>query len=106
MPKSKNPAVTPEMAREAVLEAARMGLRGRAARPGRNPLYRAPTEAGAAWTHVYGTCRALSEWGGEGENLALARRGVAERADDQSANIAAVRKCVAMLGRFLEALDT
>lgn len=37
MPKSKNPAVTPEMAREAVLEAARMGLRGRAARPGRNP---------------------------------------------------------------------
>lgn len=113
MPKPKNPtartdpAITPEMAREAVIEAARLGLSGSGRAPRRsnkNPLYRAPTKAGAAWTHLYGTCRALSEWGAEGDNLALALRGVAERTDDQTSNIAAVRKCIATLRRFLEDL--
>lgn len=87
--------------RREVIEVAKMGGR---APPARNPLYRAPTKAGAAWTHLYGACRALSEWAEEEENMELARRGVAERTDDQAANIAAVRKCAAALGRFLEEL--
>lgn len=108
MPKRKSSTpVTPEIMelREAVIEAARLGLRGKVRRPkNRNPLYRPPTKAGAAWNHLCGTCRALAEWG-EVENLPLALRGVAEADYDQAANIAAVRKCVATLNRFLESLD-
>ncbi|TAZ20704.1 hypothetical protein ELH77_19045 [Rhizobium ruizarguesonis] len=91
--------------RKAVVEVAKQGLSGRPASPSnKNPLYRAPTRAGAAWTHLYGTCRALSEWGTQDENIALALRGVSERTDDQTSNIAAVRKCAATLNRFLEEL--
>ncbi|NEI52682.1 hypothetical protein GR217_34250 [Rhizobium leguminosarum] len=92
--------------RKAVVEVAKQGLSGRPASSSsnKNPLYRAPTKAGAAWTHLYGTCRALSEWASQGENVMLARRGVAERTDDQAANIAAVRKCAATLNSFLEDL--
>ncbi|AEG54053.1 hypothetical protein GOB42_27050 [Sinorhizobium meliloti] len=87
--------------RREVIEAAKIGGRAPSIK---NPLYRAPTKAGAAWTHLYGACRALSEWTAQGENMELARRGMVERTDDQAANIAAVRKCAAALGRFLEEL--
>ncbi|NEJ95261.1 hypothetical protein G7039_09085 [Rhizobium leguminosarum] len=91
--------------RKAVVEVAKQGLSGRpASSSNKNPLYRTPTKAGAAWTHLYGTCRALSEWASQGENVALALCGIAERTDDQAANIAAVRKCAATLNRFLEDL--
>lgn len=87
--------------REAVTEAAMRGLRGSPAPSNKNPLYRAPTKAGAAWTHLYGTCRGLVEWATE-ENELLALHGKAERTDDQSANLAAVRKAADFLNKFLE----
>lgn len=87
--------------REAVTEAAMRGLRGSPAPSNKNPLYRAPTKAGAAWTHLYGTCRGLVEWATD-ENELLALHGKAERTDDQSANLAAVRKAADFLNKFLE----
>jgi len=86
--------------REAVMEAAKQGIRGDPAPNRKNPHYKAPSKAGAAWTHVYGTCRALAEWATD-ENLLLALHGLHERTDDQAANIAAVQKAVATLNKFL-----
>lgn len=93
--------------REAVIEAARQGYRGGGGSPAathKNPLYVAPTEAEKAWSHVYGTCRAFAEWATE-ENLRLANRGRAERLDDQSRNMAAIRRAVAALTEFERMLD-
>lgn len=90
--------------REAVTEAAMRGLRGSPAPSNKNPLYRAPTKAGAAWTHLYGTCRGLVEWATD-ENELLALHGRAERTDDQAANLAAVRKAADFLTKFLENVD-
>lgn len=86
--------------RKSILEAAKQGLRGEGSASRKNPLYKAPTKAGAAWTHVYGTCRALAEWATD-ENLLLALHGLHERTDDQAANIAAVRKAADALNKFL-----
>lgn len=89
--------------REAVIEAARQGYKP--TQPSnKNPLYRAPTRAGAAWTHLYGTCRAMTEWATD-ENVLLALHGKAERTDDQSSNIVAVRKAADILNRFVENFD-
>lgn len=90
--------------REAVTEAARRGIKGVPAPSNKNPMYRAPTQAGAAWTHLYGTCRGLAEWATD-ENQLLAMHGRAERTDDQSANMAAVRRAADFLNRFLENID-
>lgn len=91
--------------REAVLEAARQGYRGGGqSTPSKNPLYEAPTESGKAWSHVYGTCRAFAEWASE-ENLRLAQQGRFERRDDQSRNIAAVRRAIAALSEFERLID-
>lgn len=90
--------------REAVTEAARRGMKGVPAPSNKNPMYRAPTQAGAAWTHLYGTCRGLAEWATD-ENQLLAMHGRAERTDDQSANMAAVRRAADFLNRFLENID-
>lgn len=92
--------------REAVVEAAKQGLRGGGytAPSNKNPLYEAPTEAGKAWSHVYGTCRAFAEWATP-ENLDLAARGRHERRDDQSRNIAAIQRALAALTDFERMLD-
>lgn len=92
--------------REAVTEAAMRGIRGTGAPApsNKNPLYRAPTKAGAAWSHLYGTCRALSEWATD-ENQLLALHGKAERSDDQTANIRAIRRAASFLNDFLEQVD-
>lgn len=92
--------------REAVTEAAMRGIRGTGAPApsNKNPLYRAPTKAGAAWSHLYGTCRALSEWATD-ENQLLALHGKAERSDDQTANIRAIRRAASFLNYFLEQVD-
>lgn len=91
--------------RDAVVEAARIGMRGGGAEQSRrNPLYKAPTGASAAWTHVYGQCRALAEWGTDA-NLLLALHGRAERLDDQSSNIAAIQKAHAILTQLLEDIN-
>jgi len=85
--------------REAVVEAARQGVRGGgggAQTHARNPLYEPPSKAGAAWTHVYGTCRSFDEWATD-ENVRLAIIGMRERRDDQSRNIAAVRRALEAL---------
>lgn len=88
--------------REAVIEAAKQG--GRSATPNKNPSYEPPTRAGQAWTHLYGTCRALTEWA-NADNLLLARHGREERADDQAPNLNAIRSAADALNRFLEAVD-
>ena len=87
--------------REAEIEAARQGIRGET-RPTtrRNPNYVPPSEADAAWTHVYGVCRAFSEWATE-ENLALMRNGLSARSDDQSSNIGAVQDAARILSNVL-----
>lgn len=92
--------------REAVIEAAKQGYRGGGGhqQSNRNPLYKAPTKAGSAWTHVYGTCRALAEWATD-ENLLLALHGRAERTDDQTANIRAIRRAASILNDFVETID-
>lgn len=92
--------------REAVTEAAMRGIRGTGAPApsNKNPLYRAPTKTGAAWSHLYGTCRALSEWATD-ENQLLALHGKAERSDDQTANIRAIRRAASFLNDFLEQVD-
>jgi len=92
--------------RQAVTDAAMRGIRGNnpPAPSNKNPLYRAPTRAGAAWSHLYGTCRALSEWASD-ENQLLALHGKAERTDDQMANINAVRRAASFLNNFLEQVD-
>lgn len=91
--------------REAVIEAAKQGLRGGGqSTSNKNPIYEAPTEAGKAWSHIYGTCRAFAEWATP-ENLQLAVSGRHERRDDQSRNIAAVQRAVAALADFERMLD-
>jgi hypothetical protein len=92
--------------REAVTEAAMRGIRGNGGQSpsNKNPLYRAPTKAGEAWSHLYGTCRALSEWATD-ENQLLALHGKAERSDDQTANIRAIRRAASFLNDFLEQVD-
>jgi len=91
--------------REAVIEAAKQGLRGGGqTASNKNPIYEAPTEAGKAWSHIYGTCRAFAEWATP-ENLQLAVSGRHERRDDQSRNIAAVQRAVAALADFERMLD-
>jgi hypothetical protein len=91
--------------REAVNEAAARGIRGDTQSPSnKNPLYKAPTKAGAAWSHLYGTCRALSEWATD-DNQLLALHGRAERSDDQTANVNAIRRAAAFLNDFLEQVD-
>jgi hypothetical protein len=80
--------------RALVTEAAMRGLRGSGRRrSNKNPHYVAPSEAGKAWTHVYGTARALVEWA-TADNVALAIAGLNERGDDQSANVRAILKFV------------
>lgn len=92
--------------REAVTEAAMRGIRGGGVQSpsNKNPLYRAPTKAGEAWSHLYGTCRALSEWATD-ENQLLALHGKSERSDDQTANIRAIRRAASFLNDFLEQVD-
>jgi hypothetical protein len=94
--------------REAVIEAARVGIRGgdpfRQRQPAKNPLYRPPTAADAAWSHLYGDCRALAEWATD-ENVALAMRGCAEADYDQKRNIEAIRDAKDALTRVLELID-
>jgi hypothetical protein len=92
--------------REAVMEAAKQGLRGGGAQTpsNRNPLYEAPTQAGAAWSHAYGTCRAFAEWASE-ENLRLASQGRFERRDDQTRNVAAVRRALEALADLERMID-
>ncbi len=85
--------------REAVTEAAKLGARVTAP-SNRNPHYQAPTKAGEAWTKLYGTCRAMSEWASD-ENMMLALHGHAERTDDQAANVAAIQKAADTLNKFL-----
>lgn len=93
--------------REAVIEAAKQGLRGGGGSPAssnKNPLYVPPTEAEKAWSNVYGTCRAFAEWATP-ENLQLAVRGRHDRRDDQSRNIAAVQRAIGALTDFERMLD-
>lgn len=85
--------------REAVIEVARQGLRGGGRSAQKNPMYVPPTEAEKAWSHLYGTCRALAEWATEG-NLALALDGLSDRQDDQTANKRAVMRATAILNDF------
>lgn len=89
--------------REAVLEAARQGLRG-TTQQNRNPHYQAPTKAGEAWTKLYGTCRAMTEWATD-ENIALAVRGRTERTDDQQMNIRAVRRAAEVMSEIVRKID-
>ncbi len=89
--------------REAVIEAAKQGIRGgggKSTAAVRNPMYVPPSQAGAAWTHLYGTCRALAEWATD-DNKVLALDGKAERTDDQTANIAAIRRAATILNDIL-----
>lgn len=90
--------------RKSVLEAAKQGASGVSEQPSKNPHYRAPTKAGEAWTKLYGSCRALSEWA-TAETILLAQHGHAERTDDQSANVAAVQKARDTLNEFLGGLN-
>lgn len=90
--------------RRAVTEAAMRGMRGAPAPSNRNPLYRAPSQAGAAWSYLYGNCRSLAEWATD-ENLLLASHGKAERTDDQNLNLRAIRRAAAVLNKFLEDID-
>ena len=90
--------------REAVIEAARQGLRGGARKGRRNPNYVTPSKADRAWTHVYGICRAFSEWASE-ENIAFMHEGLAARRDDQSAKINAVRQTSELLSQITEDID-
>ncbi|MRX33189.1 ParB/RepB/Spo0J family partition protein [Aminobacter sp. MDW-2] len=90
--------------RKSVLEAAKQGASGVSEQPSKNPHYRAPTKAGEAWTKLYGSCRALSEWA-TAETMLLAQHGHAERTDDQSANVAAVQKARDTLNEFLGGLN-
>lgn len=89
--------------RKAVVEAARQGYRPNG-NSNKNPIYETPTQAGKAWTHLYGTCRALSEWATD-ENIALAVRGRSERRDDQSRNVAAVRRALEALTEIEGMID-
>jgi len=93
--------------RREIIEASKMGLQGRTGSPApsnKNPMYRAPTEAGKAWTHLYGVCRAFAEWATD-ENMNRAAQGLRERDDSQVANIHAVQKAAALLNEFAENLD-
>lgn len=91
--------------REAVTEAAKQGLRGGGqSQSNRNPHYVAPSRAGAAWTHLYGTCRAIAEWATD-ENMALALQGLVERNDDQAANVRAVRRAAAIINEITEKMN-
>ena len=93
--------------RREIIEASKMGLQGRTGSPApsnKNPMYRAPTEAGKAWTHLYGVCRAFAEWATD-ENMNRAAQGMRERDDSQVANIHAVQKAAALLNEFAENLD-
>lgn len=90
--------------RQVVTEAAMRGLRGGQGTANKNPLYKAPSKAGAAWTHLYGLARAFNEWA-TAENMALALDGLRERDDSQSSNIRAVRDCAANLNKFMENID-
>jgi hypothetical protein len=91
--------------REAVVEAAKQGLAGSPSTPpNKNPLYKAPSKSGSAWTYLYGECRALNEWATD-EHVLLALHGMAERTDDQSANINAIRKSAEILNTFLESIN-
>lgn len=93
--------------REAVIEAAKQGLRGgggTSAPSNRNPHYVAPTKAEAAWSRLYGTSREFAEWATD-ENVALAIQGIAERRDDQSRNVAAVRRAAALFSEIAEKLN-
>lgn len=90
--------------RQVVTEAAMRGLRGGHGTANKNPLYKAPSKAGAAWTHLYGLARAFNEWATT-ENMALALDGLRERDDNQSSNIRAVRDCAANLNKFMENID-
>lgn len=90
----------------AVIEAAALGgnFPGSKKRSGGNPSFVPPSKAGAAWTHLYGACRALVEWSTD-ENLELARQGIAEREDSQAANIRAVRNCAGKLLSIVGEID-
>lgn len=88
--------------REAVVHVAMQGLKAKTnGQSNRNPLYVPPTETAKAWTHLYGTCRALREWA-TAEKVALARAGLAERTDSQTANIGAVKSAASLLLDFLK----
>lgn len=78
--------------REAVTGAAMRALRGGSSPSNKNPNYRPPSKAAAAWTHVYGTARAFVEWATD-DNIALAIAGLNEREDSQVSNIRSVREC-------------
>jgi hypothetical protein len=90
--------------REAVVEAAKQGLRGAAGTSRKNPTYVQPSDADIAWTHVYGVCRALTEWATD-ENLALMRAGLSARNDDQSSNINAVKRAAEILSSVVESIN-
>lgn len=87
--------------REAVVEAARQGLRGERSRTtNKNPHYKPPTAAEAAWSHLYGTCRALAEWATD-DAIRLAHEGRQAREDDQTFNLEAIRDAQVFLSNFL-----
>jgi hypothetical protein len=88
--------------REAVIHVATQGLKAKTGGgSNRNPHYKPPTEAAEAWTHLYGACRALAEWG-TAERMLLARAGLAERTDNQASNIGALKTCASTLIDFLK----
>lgn len=104
---AQGPAAVKEAAaelREAVKEAAAIGIKGAPAPSNKNPLYKAPSKAGSAWTYLYGECRALNEWATD-ENVLLALHGMNERTDDQSANLNAIRRTAEVLNNFLESVN-
>jgi hypothetical protein len=87
--------------REAVIHVATQGLKAKPTPANKNPLYVPPSKAGLAWSHLYGSSRALAEWANP-QNLELAVQGLKERPDDQANNIGAVKACIRTLTSFLK----
>lgn len=89
--------------RNAVIEAAQRGMRPQSAPSNRNPIYRPPSDASKAWQHLYGVCRALSEWSYENAEKALTGR--EEAGGTQAMNEAAIREAANFLADFVEKMD-
>lgn len=91
--------------REAVTEAAMKALSGGGKKPSnKNPLYKKPTPADEAWTHLFGDCRAMLEWATK-ENVALALAGRKGRKDDQDRNVKVIRYWSETLIKIVGMLD-
>ncbi|RLP79531.1 hypothetical protein D9R14_07665 [Xanthobacter tagetidis] len=90
--------------REVVTAAAVRGMRAEPSTGRKNPLYEPPTPAGSAWAHLYGSCGRMLEWATD-EKIRLAIEGLAERTDDQAANLREVREWAARLNQIVEMID-